>query len=317
MDNSLQLDNSDGRHGWDFERDEATPANARPEMKTLLLLLLLFPVSAASPLAPSAPTNSPAPDAGVILLKSGVKVSAEGLARKEDMLTVSVKTSTGSLGTVSYHVGDVAELDLPLPPEIESAAGLIAQGHADQALAQAGPIVDFQQTLRDIPGNDWARMALVKCSALTALNRGAEAASLLKEIAGYSKEPEIQLAAKLQLTLLQPPKDPTEALAAYDAVIDQGSDPKTLTQAWMAEGDVRFGEHAFDEALLAYLTVPVFFPDNNPQMPRALWGVAQSYAKLKDAPNQEKALHELVSHYPDSPEASLAKAELLKMENKT
>jgi len=283
-------------------------------MKTFLFLLLL---PASSLLAQSAPMNSAVPSAGIILLKSGAKVSAEGLARKEDMLTVSVKTSTGSMGTVSYNVADVAELDLPVPPEIASAPGLIAQGHADQALAQISPVVDFQQTVRDIPGNDWARTALVKCAALTALNRGADAASLLKEIAGYSKDPEIQLASKLQLVLLQSPKDPTEALAAYDAIIHQSFDPKTLTQAWIAEGDVHLAEHEFDEALLAYLTVPVFFPDHNPQMPRALWGVAQSYAKLKDASNQEKTLRQLVAQYPDAPEASLAKAELMKKENKT
>jgi tetratricopeptide (TPR) repeat protein len=280
-------------------------------MKTLLLLLLL---PASSLLAQSASMNS---SSGVILLKSGAKVPAEELARKEDMLTVAVKTSTGSMGTVSYTVADVAELDLPLPPEIALANGLIAQGHADQALAQISPVVDFQQTVRDIPGNCWARIALVKGAALTALNRGPEATSLLKEIAGYSKDPEIQLAAKLQLALLQPPKDPTEALAAYDAIIHQSFDPKTLTQAWIAEGDVHLAEHEFDEALLAYLTVPVFFPDHNPQMPRALWGVAQSYAKLKDASNQEKTLRQLVAQYPDAPEASLAKAELMKKENKT
>ena len=283
-------------------------------MKTLLLLFL-WP--AASLLAQSAPMNSPAPASGVILLKSGVKVSAEGLARKEDMLTVSVTTSTGSTGTVSYNVADVAELDLPLPPEIASVPGLIAQGNAEQALALVSPLVDFQQTLRDIPGNYWARTALVKCSALTALNRGAEATALLNEIAGHSKDPEIQLAAKLQLTLLKPPKDPAETLAAYDAVIGQSFDPKTLTQAWIAEGDAHFAEHEFDEALLAYLTVPVFYPDHNAQMPRALWGVAQSYAKLKDVPNQEKTLRELIAKYPDAPEASPAKAELMKKENKT
>jgi tetratricopeptide (TPR) repeat protein len=280
-------------------------------MKTLFLLLL----SATGLLAQNVPTN--APSVGVILLKSGVKVSAEGLARKEDMLTVSVKTSTGSTGTVSYNIADVAELDLPAPSEMASASDKIAEGHADQALAQISPLVDYQQTLRDVPGNWWARAALVKSSALTALNRGAEAASLLKEIAAYSKDPEIQVAAKLQLALLLPPKDPAEALAAYDAVIHQSFDPKTLTQAWIAEGDVHLAEHEFDEALLAYLTVPVFYPDHNPQMPRALWGVAQSYAKLKDASNQEKTLRELVTQFPNAPEASLAKAELMKKENKT
>jgi tetratricopeptide (TPR) repeat protein len=128
-------------------------------------------------------------------------------------------------------------------------------------------------------------------------------------------DPESRLAAKLQLTLLAPPADPAQALAVYDAVINQSSDTKTLTQAWLAKGDLHYAQHNFDEALMAYLTVTVFYPENNPLLPRALWGAAQSYARLKDRKNQDLTLQELVKNYPDNPETVLARAEILKQES--
>jgi tetratricopeptide (TPR) repeat protein len=290
-------------------------------MKTLLSLVLLL-LSVSGLLAQTAPAATPAPAAAAptssLLLKNGQVVPADGLQRNGDMLTVTVKTPSGGTGQIAFQVSDVAQLTLPAPPALATALDLLAKGHADQALAQIDPIVAFQETLRDIPGNWWTKTALVKSSALVALNRAPEAVPVLKDIMSYSNDPETQLAAKLQMALIAPPKDPTEALAGYDAVIAQSFDAKTLTQAWIAEGDIHFAQHEFDEALLAYLTVPVFYPDHNPLVPRALWGVAQSYAKLKDTKNQEKTLNELVTDYPDTPEASLAKAELMKKkENKT
>ncbi len=103
-------------------------------------------------------------------------------------------------------------------------------------------------------------------------------------------------------------------MADYDAIIAESLDEKTLTQAWIAAGNLHFLQHEFDEALLAYLTVPVFYPDHNPLMPKALWGAAQSYAKLKDFDNQEKTMRKLIADYPDAPEASLAQTEFKKKE---
>ncbi len=76
-------------------------------------------------------------------------------------------------------------------------------------------------------------------------------------------------------------------------------------------------EHEFADALLDYLSITIFYPEHNPLAPKALWGAGQSYAKLKDQLNATKTYQELISTYPDSPEASLAKVELAKKDRKT
>ncbi len=271
-------------------------------MKRTTFFLLLMATAGAS--------------AQTLLLKSGESVPASGLIRKDDMFMVSVISSTGRPGQVGYHVSDVTEMNLPAPPEIAAASNLIAQGRFDRALALIHPIATYQKTIRDIPGNWWARTALVEVSAMLGLNREAEATALVTEISSFSKDPEILTAAKLQIALTTKFTDPAQALATFDALIGQTSDPRTLSQAWIAEGDIHLAQHEFDDALLACLTVTVFYPENNPFIPKALWGAGQAYAKLKDTRNAVKTYQTLINNHPHSPEASLAKAELLKKEKK-
>jgi tetratricopeptide (TPR) repeat protein len=250
-----------------------------------------------------------------IQLKNGQSIPAPSFQRKDDLLMVDVTSASGANGQVGYNVSDIAELDFPAPPELAAASDMLAKGHPDQALSEIEPVATLQETVRDIPGNWWAHASLIKCQALVALNRSAEAEPILTELASQAIDPESRLAAKLQLTLLAPPADPVQALAVYDAVINQSSDTKTLTLAWLAKGDLHYAQHNFDEALMAYLTVTVFYPENNPLLPRALWGAAQSYARLKDRKNQDLTMQELVKNYPDNPETVLARAEILKQES--
>ena len=255
--------------------------------------------------------------AQTILMKSGESVPADNMVRNADMVMVAVKTSNGGLGQVGYHVSDIAELNLPEPDVINFATEQVSSGEYDKALAQIQPVVDYQKTLRDIPGNWWAKAALVEVQALAGLNRLPEANALVSEISSFSQDPEVKNSANLQIALITKFTDPKQAIAAFDAILAQSRDPKTVSQAWIAEGDVHFGEHEFDEALMDYLTVTVFYPDHNPLVPKALWLSGQSYGKLKDMANAVKTYQNLISTFPGSPEASLAKAELLKKENKT
>src|ERR1700677_4520785 len=103
-------------------------------MKPLLsLILLLGTLPGVSAQPPPAPAPAAAPTSS-LLLKSGQVVPVNGLERDGDTLMAAVQA-----GKVSYQVADVAQLNLPAPPELAAASDLLAKGHADQALAQIEP----------------------------------------------------------------------------------------------------------------------------------------------------------------------------------
>jgi tetratricopeptide (TPR) repeat protein len=184
-------------------------------------------------------------------------------------------------------------------------------------MVEIQPIVAEQKTLRDVPGNWWAQAALVEVSTLLGLKRNDDARALATEITANSHDPEILASAKLAVTMITSFGTPQEALAAYDGIINDSADSRSLSQAWISKGDIYLDQHQFDDALLAYMTVIVFYPADNPLIPKALWGTSRAYLKLKDTAHALTACQELISKYPDTPEASLAKIELMKKENKT
>ena len=252
-----------------------------------------------------------------ITLQNGTTQPADGLVRRDDMVMVTIKTPSGGVGQIGLNVSDIARLNLPAPAALTDASNDVASGEYDQALALIQPVVAYQKTIRDIPGNYWAKAALIELSAFCGLQRDEEARALANEITTTSHDPVILSAAKLEITMITKFNDPRDALVAYDALIGQSKEPQILSQAWIAEGDIRLAQHEFDEALLAYLTVIVLYPDHNPLVPKALWGSGQAYDKLKDTVNATATYRALISDYPDTPEASLAKAELIKKEKKT
>lgn len=270
-------------------------------MKTLAILLSLFACGAVL-------------HAQTVVLQNGQTSPYQSLTRQGDMLMLTIKTPTGGAGQVGYQVADVARIEQPLPKEITYASTLVAQGRFDQALQLIAPVVAQQKTLRDIAGNDWAQAALVEVSALAGAQRLDEAKALVTEIGDFSKDPAILNAVKLQITLATKFTDPDQALAAYDTIIAASNEPLTASQAWLAEGDIHFGRHEYDSALMAYLTVAVFYPEHNPFLAKALWGAGQSYGKLKDEKNALKTFHQLADAFPTAPETVLAKAEIVKKE---
>ena len=252
--------------------------------------------------------------AQTVSLQNGQTSPYQSLARQGDMLMLTIKTPSGGTGQVGYQVADVARIDQPLPQEIAAASALVAQGKFAQALQTITPVVEQQQTLRDLAGNDWAQAALVQVSALAGEQKLDEAKALVTEIGNFSKDPAVLNAVKLQITLATKFTDPDQALAAYDAILAASTEPLTASPAWLAEGDIHFARHEYDSALMAYLTIAVFYPEHNPFLAKALWGAGQSYGKLKDEKNALKTFHQLADAFPEAPETTLAKAEIVKKE---
>jgi tetratricopeptide (TPR) repeat protein len=273
-------------------------------MKTLTTLLFALGCATAA-------------SAQTINLKSGNVVAGDGMARQNDMIMTTVKTPSGGLGQIGYYITDIAKLNIPEPAAMTEASSDVGKGDFNHAMVEIQPVVAEQKTFRDVPGNWWAQAALVEVEALRGLKRNDDVRSLAAEITANSHDPEILAGAALAVTMVTTFKTAPEALAAYDDIISRTVDPHSLSQAWIAKGDIFLDQHQFDEALLAYVTVIVFYADDNPLIPEALWGSSQAYIKLKDTARALEACHQLVTKYPDTPEAALAKIEIMKKENKT
>ena len=253
-------------------------------------------------------------DAQTILLKTGQTAETLGVRRAGDTVMGKIKVGNSS-GEVGYQVSTIAKIDFPEPKGLKNAEDFLTQGQPDKALAEIEAVVKFYAPFRDIPGAWWAPAALIRVSALAGLKRDAEAEALAREIQkDASADPESARAATLRVVNgLTRKEDFSKALEICDGVIKESAKPEVLADAWVNKGNVLFAQKQWEGALMAYLHVPIFYPQEKLFMPSALLGSGRAYRRLDDLERAKKSFKELADTFPKSTEASLAQAEVQKI----
>ncbi len=251
--------------------------------------------------------------AQTIVLKTGQQVETRGVTRSGDKVMAKIDVG-GTAGEAGYDLNAIARIQFPEPRGLKIGAELLAQGQADKALAEVTPIINFYAPFKDIPGAWWSAAAVVKVSALAALGRDAEAEPLAREIQKNSADPEVARAANLRIAAALVKKlDYEKAAEICNAAIKESTKPEVLADAWVTKGNLLLAQKEWDDALLAFLRVPVFYADEKLFMPPALLGSARAYRRLDDLERARKSLNELVAGFPRSAEAALAQTELQKL----
>ena len=229
------------------------------------------------------------------------------------MIMGKVQVGTGT-GEVGYHIPQIAKVEFPEPAALKNASGFLVQGQPDKALAEITPVVTYYSPFKDVPGNWWAQAALIKVSVLAAQQKEKEAEALASEIEKSAKDPDMARAAQLRLVnALIRKSDYDKAVAICDAALKNSTDPTTLATAWIAKGDALFAQKIWDDALIAYLHVPIFYSDQKIFQPAALLGSGKTYRRLNDIDRAKKSFNELISTFPQSAEANAAQTELKKL----
>jgi tetratricopeptide (TPR) repeat protein len=263
---------------------------------TILLLLLVRPTHSQN-----------------FLLKTGQTIETKGVRVSGDVVMGKVQVGSSG-GEVGYQISTIAKIDFPEPPQLKTTEALLAQGQPAKALADIGPVVKYYEPFRGVPGNWWAQAALLKVSALGAMQLDREAETLGDEIRKSATDPETARTAQLQLVpgLVRTEKF-EKALQVCDAAIKDSTKPEVLAEAWVRKGDALLAQRQWDGALLAYLHVPVFYEDEKRSMPPALLGSARAFRGLEDLERARKSLNDLTAQYPKSAQAEMARAELQKL----
>lgn len=258
---------------------------------------------------------SPSAFAQSILLKTGQKVDTQGVRRDGDLVMGKVQVGSGS-GEVGYKIDQIAKIEFPEPRALKAANDFLTEGDSTKALAEIDPVVKYYAPFKEVPGAWWAQAAAIKVSALAGLHREAEGEALVKEIQKNVTDPETARSVQLRLAAgLIRKKEFGKAIAICDTAIAQSNDPSILAEAWIKKGEALFAQRQFDAALIAYLHVPIFFEDAKALVPAAMLGSGRSYSRMDDTERARKTFDDLIAAYPKSPEATLAKNELQKMQS--
>lgn len=255
-----------------------------------------------------------------VILKDGRTVASKGLRRHGNMImaTVELRTSDDGgkkdTGEVGLPLAQIAKIDFPKPAQIYTAIHLIGQGKPEVALAQIEPIFRYYEGFLDAPGSWWAEAALVKAQALLAMGNRKEAEPLIDAVAHSDTDPETLLAAKAFAgSTLTRQGEPAKAIEMEDKVLESASNPTTLAFAAVFKGESHLALKQYDDALLSFLQIPVFYPTEKRVVPLALLGAGRAFFALEDYPRAKEALNQIVRAYGATPQAPDAQIELAKI----
>lgn len=253
----------------------------------------------------------------VFTMKDGKVITAKGLRRQGDQILATVELApadgngAAKTGELGYAVAQIAHIDFPEPPVLRAGPEMITQGKAAEALTQLEPVLRYYEGFRDAPGSWWVSAALLKVQALTALGREAEGEPLATQVARSATDPEAVRAAQVQLALGAVRKGQHEAAqAVFEKALQESREGRTLAAAAVGRAQCLLAKKEWDDAVLSFLQVPVFYPTERVLLPAALLGVAQAEEGMEDLPRAKATLAELLKTYAGAPEASLARAEL-------
>jgi hypothetical protein len=256
-------------------------------------------------------------DAQSILLRDGKRVVAKTLRRQGDSIMAASPSVDGAQalqGEVGYPLAQIERLEFPEPAVLKSAPDQIAAGKATDALVSLEPVINYYAGFRDAPGSYWADVAILKLSATVALGRDADAEPLARQITGQATNSETVRAAQGHLAGIAARKgDHAKAIELCDQILKDGLRPETLAIAAVNKGNSHFALKQWEKGLLAFLQIPVFYPEQKTAIPPYLLGAAQCWFELADFPRAKDALADLTKNYPASREAELAKVEIDKI----
>ncbi len=255
-----------------------------------------------------------------LIMKDGRVIPAKSLRRQGDsiMATVEIpavqpgdKPQTGELG---YPIAQISRIDFPEPPQLHTAADLISQGKYPEALAQLDPVMRYYQSFRDAPGSWWADTLLLQIQAFVGEGREKEAEPMVDDLGRLASDPEIKRAARaFSAAAVLRRGHPKEALEICQTLLKESNRPSTLAQASVTAGGCHLQLKEYDDAITAFLQIPVFFPEEKTLIAASLLGSGIGYEAIQDFPRAKLALNTLVTSYGATTEARRAKTELEKI----
>ncbi len=278
-------------------------------MRRIFLLLLV----AVGPVFRSAEAQS-------ILLQDGRRVTTQGLRRQGDTIMATDPVEEGRpavKGEVGYPLSQIETLEFPEPGQLTAALGLIEKGRGAEAVAQLDQALRYYEVFRDAPGSHWADLVLLKANTLLSLERDSEAEKLALDIASRGSDPETQLGAKAVLAACLVRRGEAEkALPILTEVMRGAHREDTLATASVYEGECHLASKEFEPAILCFLTVPVFYPDQHYLEARWKLGAGRAFFAAGEIDRAKETLNELVEKQSAAPEVAAAKAELERIERR-
>ena len=273
----------------------------RKTFRTSLGLALLAPLAASAQLGPwPIQTKQTAFEASIV-------------KRDKDILWVERQSSDGQrMPQVGLAVADVVRIGMPRPAlfdAVEKIRALPAATDAQFAAAHAAldKMILQLKPLRDLPGIPADEAMVAKGRLYDAKGLWRESTRIYEDVvtksAGSAAASNAQMLAGIAYAK---GGEYNSAIEYLGGIPLPEEDEEMLSNLLFALGDSYFALENYDNALLSYLPLVVFYPYVYDNEPRGLAAALGCYAKLKEWEPLYRSIQEIQKNYPAAPAAQTA-----------
>ena len=273
----------------------------RKTFRTALGLALLAPLAASAQLGPwPIQTKQTAFEASIV-------------KRDKDILWVERKSADGTRSPqIGLPVADVVQIGMPRPALFDAVEKIrLAPAATDRQFAAAHAALDKMilqlRSLRDLPGIPANEAMVAKARLYDAKGLWRESTRLYEDVvlkaAGTAAASNAQILAGIAYAQGGEHHSAVEYLGGIPLPEE---DEEILSKLLFALGDSYFALGNYDNALLSYLPLVVFYPFVHDNEPRGLAAALACYAELKEWEPLYRAIQEIQKNYPAHPAAQTA-----------
>ena len=248
-----------------------------------------------------------------LVLKDGNRVSESEFKVADGKINRTITLSNGQKGQASLAFTDIERLEWPEVKPLIEAQALLSQGKGKEAVTvlQAGK--EYFKPFKAIKGNPYNEVAF---AYVEALDQAGDFDGLLKAL------PEVETmkwddAKKLKLRIIKlnmerrTSSDQEAVLAQAKDLLSETDDSAVSARLWMTIAEIHLKKERWEDALMAYLQVPVFFGSQTSLVPVAELMAARTLTKMERFEDAVAFYQRISEAYPGSDTADKAKKELL------
>lgn len=248
--------------------------------------------------------------ADTLVLKNGQTATGRSFRRQGDaiLVTVEIPGPDGRPMTAerSTPLAEIVKVECVQPAMLKTAPALLAAGKATSVLPAADEAAKLAEPFGDLPGSYWPVLIVLKAHTLLSMGKDAEAAALATTMRKSANADLARDACAVEAVIAARKGDHGTAAALAAPLRKEATRPGTIAAAAVARGLGCLKQQQFQEALKAFLELPVFTPDETALSGMAQLGAAQAYYGMADYDRAITTLEHLIKTQPGSPETSKA-----------
>lgn len=220
--------------------------------------------------------------AQALILKDNSRLGPEQFSVEGGKVLKKVKVGE-NVATSTLQMNTIARMEWPVPEELTASRDLRAAGKTKEALDLLAKGRAFFEPFKDIPGNHYADLSL---AYLETMSQGEDFTATLKALA-EAQRLKLTDAQKLSLKIIklnvdrQASSDYAGIIGQAENILAESTDSAVGAAVWMIIGDVYTKQKDYENALMAYLRVPVFYGTQVQKVPEAELQAARSLALMR------------------------------------